>query len=378
MYWDEGIPGFGIRVTAAGGKSWVLVYRRGGAWRRWTMGSYPKLPLATARERAWEALKDIGNGGDPASEKREDRDRDTFKELAEDFIELYAKPNKRSWMNDRRALDRDLIPRFGHRKAAEIRRRDVIAILDEIKARGAPVLANRTLEIIRRIYNWAIQKERIDQNPCVGIERFAETTRDRVLSEDEARKVWQALEKQPYSVAARFRLMLLTAQRSGEVRNMRWQDVDLDAGWWTIPNEFSKNRLSHRVPLPLPVREILEGMRATTSGGTWVFPSPVGSGPVHSDDKRIITIRRDAGVSFAAHDLRRTAASHMASMGVNRFTIGRILNHVETSVTATYDRHSYDAEKKAALEAWAQRVGVIIAGKKPDDGKVVPLRPTVS
>ena len=374
-YWDEGTPGFGLRVTAAGSKSWVLVYRRGGAWRRWTLGNYPKLPLATARERAWGALKEIGSGGDPASEKREHRERDTFKELAEDFIELYAKPNKRSWMNDRRALNRDLLPRFGHRKAADVRRRDVISMLDEINARGAPVLANRTLEIIRRIYNWAIQKERVEQNPCVGIERFVETSSDRVLSEDEVRRVWLALEAQPDPVAARFRLMMLTAQRSGEIRNMRWQDVDLDGGWWTIPAEFSKNRLSHRVPQSSLVREILEGMKKLTFGGTWVFPSPVGSGPVHSDDKRIIMIRKDSGVSFAAHDLRRTAASHMASMGVNRFTIARILNHVETSVTATYDRHSYDAEKKAALEAWARRLEEILAGKKRTDGKVVTLRP---
>jgi integrase len=375
-HWDAHTPGFGLRVTPAGSKSWVLVYRHNGEWCRWTIGAYPQVALADARKRAWGGIEDVGRGKNPAAEKREERERDTFKELAEDFIELYAKPNKRSWKEDRRALDRDLLPEFGHRKAAEIRRRHVISLLDRIKARGAPVLANRTLEIMRRIYNWGIQKERVEQNPCIGIEAFAEQSRDRVLSEAELRTVWAALDTMPALVSARFRLLLTTAQRSSEVRTMRWQDVDLDTGWWTIPAEVSKNRLSHRVPLSTLALMILDGAKEATGGkGLWVFPSSVSAGPVADGHKWQAMIRNTSGVTFRPHDLRRTAASHMASMGVSRFTIGRILNHVETSVTATYDRHSYDAEKRTALDAWAQRMGEIIAGKRADGGKVVPLRP---
>jgi integrase len=246
-------------------------------------------------------------------------------------------------------------------------------LLAEIKARGAQVLANRTLEIMRRIYNWGIEEERVEYNPCIGIEPFPEQSRDRVLSEDEIRALWKALDEQPEAVRARFRLLLLTAQRYGEVRQMRWADVADD--WWTIPSEFAKNRLSHRVPLSDLALSIIESMRELAGGGTWVFPSPVSDGPIHTDDKRVITLRKASGVSFTPHDLRRTAASYMTSMGISRFTVGRVLNHVETSVTATYDRHSYDAEKRAALSSWAARLEEIIAGKKRADGKVVSIRP---
>jgi integrase len=376
VYWDaSGPPGFGLRVTAAGTKSWVLVYQRGSVQRRWTIGTYPKVPLAAARETAWLEIPLIAKGRDPAAEKREDRERDTFKELAEDYIERHAKPNKRSWKQDRLALDRDLLPALGSRKAAEVRRRDVIDVLDEIKGRGAPILANRTLEIARRIYNWGIQKERVEVNPCLGIEPFEEQARDRVLSEAEIRAVWQALDNQQPMIAARFRLLLLTAQRSSEVRKMRWADVDLDTGWWTVPAEFSKNGLSHRVWLSAPAQMILDAIRKAGGSGLWVFPGHAGAGAVSHSYKHVTRIKNASGVDFRPHDLRRTAASHMASMGISRFTIGRVLNHIETSVTATYDRHSNDAEKKAALGTWASRLDEIIAGKKADDGKVVTLRP---
>jgi integrase len=374
-YWDEETHGFGLRVSDSGRKTWVVLYRHHGRLRRLTLGTYPSLSLADARERAKDALRAAAKGKDPAGEKLADRERDTFKELAEDYIELHAKVHKRSWREDRRALDRDLLPAFQHRKADDIRRRDVKKLLAEIKARGAQVLSNRTLEIMRKIYNWGIEEERVEHNPCLGIKPFPEQSRDRVLSEDEIRALWKALDSQPEPARARFRLLLLTAQRSGEIRQMRWRDIAGD--WWTVPVEFTKNRLSHRVPLPTPAMAILESMKELTGGGTWVFPSPVSDGAIYSDDKRLPALRKASGVSFVPHDLRRTAASYMASMGISRFAIGRVLNHVETSVTAVYDRHSYDREKRQALETWALRLEEILAGTAADN-KVVAFRPTAS
>ena len=159
---------------------------------------------------------------------------------------------------------------------------------------------------------------------------------------------------------------------------MRWSDVDDDSGWWTIPAEITKNALSHRVWLTAPALGCCSEMQEQSGHAGWVFPSPSTDGPVRSNTKPTAAICKASGVSFTPHDLRRTAASHMASLGIGRFTIGRVLNHVEKSVTATYDRHSYDAEKRAALDAWAARLKEIIAGKKRADGKVVPLRPKVS
>src|SRR5262249_53777804 len=150
----------------------------------------------------------------------------------------------------------------------DLKRRDIKKLLAEIRARGAPVLANRTLEIVRRIYNWGIDEERVEHNPCLGIEPSAEQSRDRVLTEDEIRAVWKALDALPATAAARFRL-LLTSQRYGEVRQMQWGDIADD--WWTIPAAVSKNRLSHRVPLSAPALAILADMNELTGGGAWVF-----------------------------------------------------------------------------------------------------------
>jgi integrase len=228
---------------------------------------------------------------------------------------------------------------------------------------------------VRGIYNWGIDKERIEANPCLGITPSEETARDRVLSDDEIRKVWGALDGQPLIIAGRFKLQLITAQRPGEVRTIRWTDIDDDSGWWTIPSEITKNRLSHRVWLPEAARDILAVMKKQFGQGAWVFPSPTSDGPVRSNTKPTVAIRKASGVSFTPHDLRRTAASHMASLGITRFTIGRVLNHVEKSVTATYDRHSYDQEKRQGLEAWTRRLAEILANKKPSAGKVVKFRP---
>src|SRR5262245_16478146 len=215
-YWDAGTPGFGLRVTQSGRKSWVVMYRHQGRLRRLTLGTYPTLPLADARDQAKDTLRAAAKGKDLAGEKRIVRLGDTFGDVAEAYIELYARPNKRSWKEDRRALDRDLLPKFKHRKAADIKRREVIALLDAIRARGAGVLANRTLEILRRIYSWGIENERVDVNPCLAIKPAQETARDRVLSDHEIRKLWKALDEQPSATACRFKLQLITAQQPGE------------------------------------------------------------------------------------------------------------------------------------------------------------------
>jgi integrase len=374
-YWDTGTSGFGLRVSDQGRKTWVVLYRHHGRLRRLTLGTYPALSLADAREEAEDARRAAAKGRDPAGEKRAIKLGDTFEDLATDYIELHAKVNKRSWRDDQRAINRDLLPRFRHMKIADVKRRDVIAMMDAINSRGAPIMANRTLEIIRRIYSWAIEKDRAEHNPCIGVKPFAESSRDRVLSDDEIRALWKALDAQTAQVAGRFRLQLLTAQRPGEIRKMRWQDIDLAAGWWTIPAELAKNGLSHRVPLSCPALAILQSVHKTTGDRPWVFPSPLTKGPVASNVKATAALCKSIGASFSPHDLRRTAASNMGSMGISRFSIGRVLNHVDGTVTAVYDRHTYDQEKRQALDAWARRIGEIISGKKTDDGKVVQLRP---
>jgi integrase len=237
----------------------------------------------------------------------------------------------------------------------------VRSVLESIANRGAGIEANRTLALVRRIFNWGISVDLIERNPCTLIPRPApEKMRSHVMSASDIRAFWTALEEERPLTAAALRLMLLTAQRGGEVLGMRWADVDFSEGCWTIPEEGSKNGLPHRVPLSPPALALLEKQRLLSGKSTWVFPSASGLGPRAGIQKAIQRLRRRVGSDFRGHDLRRTAASNMASMGIPRLIIARILNHVETGVTAVYDRHSYDREKREALEVWARRLAEIV------------------
>jgi integrase len=320
-------------------------------------------------------LRAAAKGGDPAADRAAERQAETFRELANEYLEKHAKKRKRSWKKDELALNRDLLPEFGSRKAAAIARRDVNKLLDAIVARGAPIQANRTLEILRRIFNWGMSREIVHANPCHMISPPGEEhAREKVLSEDEIRAFWAALGSEHLRISAMFRLRLLTAQRGGEVSTMRREDLDLDGAWWTIPGRYSKNGLPHRVPLSPWALEIVKRALVSAGDSPWVFPSPTSDGPVQSIWKAVARIRGRCKVDFRPHDLRRTAASLMTGMGISRLTVAKILNHVESSVTAVYDRHSYDAEKRAALDAWARRLEEIIAGKPASDSNVTEMR----
>jgi len=187
--------------------------------------------------------------------------------------------------------------------------------------------------------------------------------RSHVMSTSDIRAFWTALVEERPRTSAVVRLMLLTAQRGGEVLGKRWADVDFSEGWWTIPEERSKNGLSHRVPLSPSALALLENQRLLSSESPWIFPNASSLGPLAGIQKAVQRVRRRAGIELRGHDLRRTA-SNMASMGVPRLVIARILNHVETGVTAVYDRHSYDREKREALDAWGRRLEEIVRVKE--------------
>jgi integrase len=330
------------------------------------------LSLADAREQALSARHTVAKGGDPAAYKQSVRSAPTVADIATQYLDLYAKVHKRSWWQDARLLTTDVLPQWGQRKAYDIRRGDVLALLDQIVERGAPIMANRALALVRKIFNWAISRELLDHNPCLQVKAPSkEVERDRVLSEEEIRGVWAACGQLDLVLHAYFKLSLLTAQRGGEVRTMRWADVDLETHWWTMPAEVAKNGLAHRVPLSPAADDLLRQLQATASS-LWVFPSPRRvQQPFHNVQKPAGQLMAMSGVVFVPHDLRRTAASHMTSMGIPRLVVAKILNHIEPGVTRVYDRHSYDAEKRQALEAWGRKVMALVTG---EPGKVIPLQ----
>jgi integrase len=305
-------------------------------------------------------LYDVARGSDPQERKQAERRAESFGDLAADYLERYAKRYKETWREDQRKLETDILPYWQDRRAKGIKRKDVVQILERIVERGSPVAANRTLALISRIFNFGVDEEIVDYNPAQRVRPpHRETARERVLTGSEIRRIWEALEEMHPVMASTFKLRLLTAQRGVEVLSMRW--LDLDGEWWTISGEVTKNGLAHRVPLSPQALAVIDRLRPLTEGSEWVFASP------KKPQAHIVAVRKgclrlceETGCHFTPHDLRRTAASHMTSMGISRLVVSKILNHVEQGITAVYDRHSYDGEKREALLRWGGRVEELV------------------
>ncbi len=361
--------------------TWVCVYRITGnrKLKRMTIGRYPAISLADARKVARDTIVQAEKGNDPSAEKQKHRQEQlkapTFQILADTYMKYHAKRHKKesSIKEDQRILNKELLPVWKNLKAKDIKRRDVIALLDEVAERG-PVMANRVLALASTIFNIGIDRELIEANPCYRLRKpgGSEKSRDRVLSPDELKAIWKAFDALRPLMRYNMRIRLFTAQRGGEICAMAWDDIDLDKKTWTIPGYVSKNKKAHRVPLTMPVMEILKTLHKT-SKTKWVFPSNHGSAYNHitSVQKAAQKVQAESKVlDFKLHDMRRTAASMMAEMGISEFDIGKVLNHTNESITAVYNRHSYDNEKRHALEKWANKLEQILAGKQ---AKVVNL-----
>ena len=392
--WEDGRTGLGVRVAPSGRKVFIYMFWLNGKARRMTLGVYGQganqLTLAAARVKHAEAKKAVSEGRDPAAdtvaERRAIREAETVGDLIDLYLEKWARPRKRSAAEDERILEREVRPAWGTRKARDVRRRDIIDLLDAIVDRGAPIQANRTLACIRRAFNWAVERDYLDATPCVRIKAPApENRRDRTLSDSEVSTFWRGLDnaRMTETVRLALKLQLVTAQRKGEVISAEWSEINRDDGLWTIPANKAKNGVQHVVPLSPLALELLDAIEAnvtppddTEPTPAHLFPSPRGGRPVTPEavnhalrnNRDVIDIE-----NMVPHDLRRTAATQMAALGVDRTVLSRVLNHVDRSVTGRYDTHAYIPEKRAALELWARKLEAIVAGAPPAGDKVVEL-----
>lgn len=374
VYWDAAVPSFGLHVYSSGKKTWKIMYRVNGRLRNKKIGTYPATSLADAREQAQEVIREAKKGKDILDKRSREMEGDpTFPALAQAYLEIHAKPKKRQWRTDERLIHKELLSKWKGLRAAEITRRDVIALLDGLVNRGAPIQANRVHALISKIFNWAVSRDLLEFSPCHQVKKPSnENQRDRVLSEYEIGQVWRAFGEQQVHVSAIFKLMLLTAQRRWEVSQMRFTDIDLKSGWWTIPGDFAKNGRSHRVPLSVESLKIIKSLPKPAKDQVWLFPSPTRKGqPIANVQKAAQRVRGESGVdNFVLHDLRRTASTVMASNGVTNFVVARILNHSEPGVTQVYNRYSYDSEKREALEIWERKLLDIVGSNEeqsPDE-----------
>ena len=265
-----------LRISPNGHKAWQYLYRFGGKKRRLTLGEYPKMSVKEAHAAYGEAMRKCELGVDPGAVAVEanaaERRAPTFDELSKKYLEQHAVQKKDGGDRDRRTLDRDLKPVWGALKAEAIQRKDVRALLQGIVDRGAPIQANRTLALIRKIFNWAMSQDLMTHNPCDRLPAPSkETQSDRVLTDSELRAFLSGLPSAAMSDESKLALclLLLTAQRCGEVLAVRWDEIDQKNGWWTIPASKAKNKLAHRVPLSGRDDEFDRLAQTPPVGGHW-------------------------------------------------------------------------------------------------------------
>jgi integrase len=385
VYYDgeDGVPGFGVRVTANGHRSFVLTYwTKGGRQRRYTIGAVGNWTVGAARIEARRLKRLIDEGGDPLADIEEARQAPTVWELCDRFVEEHL-PRTRpgTALNYRLLIDRHVKKHFGrHAKVADVQFADIDALHRKITNAGSPYAANRTVAMLSKTFSLAVRWRMRDDNPCRGIERNAEVKRKRYLAGDELTRLTTALAAHPeQDIANIFRLLLLTGARRGEVLAMRWADVDLTAGIWTKPGSTTKQKTDHTVPLSAPARQLLGEIRERQTAkkkvlGEYVFPGAGSSGHVVSIKKAWKVLCKAAQIDgLRIHDLRHSFASQLASGGATLPLIGALLGHSNPVTTARY-AHLFQDPQRAAVEKVAAIISAA-ANEGAETTSPTPLRP---
>jgi integrase len=390
-YFDATLPAFGLRVGRSK-RMYFIVIRIHGKRSRITLGQAkvgdgPGMTLAEARTKAGEVIEDAALGTDPrkrrAAEKAANRKRTetTFGAVADLFIERYAKPRKRTWMEDKRILDVYVRPHWEDIPISEIARSDVVEVLDAVEERGK-VMADRVLSTIRKLFNWAIdERALLDANP-VGrkMARSVAGSRKRSFTDDEIRGIWNASNTIGGFKGPMIKMLMLTGQRVGVVAGMKHSEVHTEAKTWTIPGDAtgrSKNKLDQVVPLPDQALAIYQSIpkivghdHAFSSGHRGDKAPTIGS-------KLSTEFKKAAGFDdWCFQNLRGLVATKMKRpLGISNEIINLVQGRLDQSVLArNYDSNDYVEDKRAAIQAWANLLDEIVIDA--DRANVVPIRKT--
>ena len=366
VVWDEYQRGLAVVVQPSGHMAWKTIYPFHGRPRWYHIGAVDAVSLTNARKLAGRVMFQVAEGKDPAAERRAERSKGTFEELATRYVEEYAKRKNKSWKQADWLVRRHLIPKWGKLQAADISRRDVKAMMARIEA---PIVANQVLAAASAIFAWAIREEITKINPCALVERNETKERERVLADSEVPTFWAAFDDAGLVASTALKLILLTGQRPGEVAHMRREHI-VD-GWWEMPGDpvptldwpGTKNGATHRIWLSTPVQALLAEM--PESG--LVFAGPRG-GAV----KGLDAVMRDLCSKLAAeratpHDLRRTFSTKVTRLRFGKDAMNRVTNHREGGIASVYDRHDYADENKQIMEAVAAEIMRLVEGKPVDN-----------
>lgn len=364
---DSIVSRLALRVTERGHKSWSVGYRYNGRLRRYTIGDYPTFGVAEARDEAREALRLVSKGEDPAylkKEKIKSHRTYTFRTVLDEYVTRYAMQNNRTWEEKKGYLETYAVPMWGNMPMANIKKKDVIALIDKLMDRKVPYTANNVFSALRKLCNWAAERDIIEFSPCTHIKLPMQAVqRDRVLMDTEIKAVWAASEAMAYPFGSLMQLLLVTGQRRDEVAQMRWKEIDFEGKIWRLSAERVKTNRSHEVPLsPLAIGILTNLPRFKADALSdddehFIFTTTGGRRPYSGFSKSKVNLDERSKVKhWRIHDLRRTAATNMAKLGVPVSTISKVLNHVSGGVTAIYNRHTYLPEKTEALERWSAKL----------------------
>jgi integrase len=359
--WDTRQPGLAVVVQPSGHRAFKFVYSFKSRPRWYHIGN-AVITVADARRLAAGVMLKVIEGHDPAAEKKAERQGSTFAELAEAYVERYAKKKNRSWPQADKLVRKHLLPRWGKLPANSIARADVKTMMSRM---AAPMVANQTLAAASAIFAWAIREDILKINPCQQVERHATASRERILSGSEIPLFWSAFDD--VFEGALLKMILLTGQRPGEVRCMRTEHIK--DGWWEMPGKpdpavnwpGTKNGASHRIRLPTAAQTLLVEQDANG----FVFEGARGKA---IDASKLPKVMRDICSKLKVeratpHDLRRTHGTTVTGLGFGRDAMNRIQNHKEGGVTSVYDRHQYADENKHVMEVVAAHVLALVEGR---------------
>jgi integrase len=394
---DIRTAGLSFRVTSKGAKSWCFRFRdpRSGKTSRATIGSYPDVSLAGARDRADTMRKLVASGDNPVTVKRRERDLatiKTFQALADRYLKEHARRHKRSADADERNLRLHVLPKWRDRRYDEIGRSDVIELVESIITAGKQTLANRVQALLSSIFGFAMDADLVKGNPCARLRRRGvETIGRRVLSDDEIQLFWPRIVEKPVSrtVGLALRLVLLTGVRPGEAAGMARVELEnvtyAGRARWLIPAERSKNRRPHLVPLSEMARQtVLLALELTSVHDEYLFPSPSVQGvPITAHALAVAMARFAKNLPAGAkswradppspHDLRRTCSTRLAELGIAKEDRDAVLNHAPRDVGKKhYDLYEREPEKRRALELWASTLNTLVE-KLKRTADVVPI-----
>ncbi|WP_282118330.1 tyrosine-type recombinase/integrase [Ruegeria atlantica] len=344
--------GLWLRVLPSGRRSWTFQYAQGQRRRKMAIGQYPALSLSEARMEALRLRALVAQGKDPKAPL--DAAPDVATAVAEYLEKEVSQLSANSQKSYRSFLSNHLVERYGHLNLSQFTDRHLAALMDSIVTSGRPATASAVFRVVRRFLNWAMRTRRyIDTNPAdLVAEPKPPKSRDRVLTAAEIASIQGALGQEEGSVLVR--LLFLTAARLNEVAHMRWEDLNLDEGLWTIPD--TKNGTVHIVPLSDPALTILKAMHTVGSSG-YVISGSLGLKPYSGFSKLKRRIDEASGVTdWRFHDIRRTAATIMRRAGIDRDVVKAVLNHKVSDVTAVYDRYDQLEERRIALRVLAKEL----------------------